>query len=106
MRPAFGPVEAGSAEHLAAARVDEVDADAAQQRCAAGGQGTAVLAEHDVVGVDQGVGDGDAERSGEVVVAGTAEAQRIVTRRPRAIARRRIDRGDAHDALQHVADAR
>ena len=64
----------------------------------------AIVAQHHRAPGHQRVGDRDAEPAGEMVVAGTRQAQRIVARRARSMAWRRLDRRHQADALQHARD--
>ena len=66
----------------------------------------AVLGEHDVASRGERVGDRDADPAGQMIVAGAREAQRIVARGARLMARRHLDRGHRLDAFQHGGDQR
>ena len=55
---------------------------------------------------DERIGDGDADLAGQVIVAGTGEAQRVIPNRTRLIARRHLDRRDGDDAFEHPRDQR
>src|SRR5216684_6755575 len=106
MRPPLGPVEARPAEGAAALlRRGEVEAELGEEIDAALGDLAALVGEHDMAALDQGVGEADAEAAGEMIVAGAGIAQRRVELAGRAVARRTVG-GDRHDALDHAADRR
>src|SRR6185312_11676887 len=106
VRPPLGPIEARPAEGaLPLPHRREVDAEPAEEIDAGGGDLAAVIAEHDMAALDQGVSEADAEAPGEMVVAGARVAQRGVELAGRAVARRPVG-GDRHDALDHAADRR
>ena len=76
-----------------AVNLGEVDAQALHEK---GGTVrsdlAAIVAQHHRAPGHQRIGDRDAEPAGEMVVAGTRQAQRIVARRARSMAWRRLDR--------------
>src|SRR5262245_65178057 len=76
VRPTLAPIKAGPAEHALALRI-QVGPEFGQESCARRGQLTAILAQDDVPVGDERVGDGNAHLSGQMVVAGAREAQRI-----------------------------
>src|SRR5262249_45518424 len=98
MISALAPVETGSTEDSLAAR-PQVRAERGQKSRARIRHLAAVLGEHDVPIGDERIGDGDADLTGQMIVAGAREAQRIVANRARLIARRHLDRGDGDDAF-------
>ena len=55
---------------------------------------------------NEGVGDGNAEIAGQMVVAGAREAKPVIGDRAWLVALRNFDRGDGLDALQHPGNQR
>jgi hypothetical protein len=65
----------------------------------------AVLAEHDVLMPGECIGERDAKTAGDMVVAGTRDAQLLAAVPAWTIPLRRVD-GDHHDAFDHARDLR
>lgn len=82
------------------------DAEIGEEALALTGQLADVILELDGVTVDQGLGDGDAEPPGQMVVAAARQAHRRVPwpDHDRAGRPRQFDGGDLHDAFQHPGD--
>src|SRR5260221_4208339 len=77
MRPPLGPVEAGPAEGAAPQlHRGEVEAEAREEIDAGRGDLAALVGEHDMAALDQGIGEADAQAAGEKVLAGARVAQR------------------------------
>ena len=53
---------------------------------------------------DECVGDGDADLTGQVVIAGAREAERVIRDGARLVTRRHLDRGDRNDTFEHPRD--
>ena len=108
MEAAFGEIEARPAEPARARPLlrREIDAEIAEELHAVGGHFAGIVAQVHLGARDQRSGDADAEMPGEVIVTGATQQQRLVARRPRAVARRHLDGGHGHDALEHAGDER
>jgi len=75
----FGPVEAGAAQDpTGRAEAIEVDAEQAHKGPPARLQRTAAVGQDQVAAGLQGIGDGDPEASGQVVVAGARGRERLI----------------------------
>src|SRR5205807_5096754 len=103
----LAPVQAGSAKDAAAAgRRHKRAAEAGEEAFTGHRQLTAFVTQYDVFLSHQRVGDGYTQPTGEMVITSAGETQRIVLRRTRLIARRRLQRGYGLDAFQHFRHQR
>ena len=66
----------------------------------------AVRRQHDGAVGNERIRESDAELAGQMIVAGAREAQRIILRGARLMARRHLDCSNRLDAFQHAGDQR
>src|SRR4051794_910737 len=104
MRPPLGPVEAGLAEQAPAEwPLIEPKPHPAEEGLSGAGDLAGALSEREIAVRLQRVRDGDAERPGEMVVAGAGERQRRVDPAQPRVGRGALPAHDRH-GLEHLGD--